>query len=53
MAVIKVTLVDSSEKMRNQNSGYSIIIPQGRYTEPLSEQKRENKKSFLDGYREK
>ena len=28
--IIKVTIVDSPEKMRSQNMGYSIIIPQVR-----------------------
>ena len=28
MAVTKVTIVDSPEKMRKQSKGYSIIIPQ-------------------------
>ena len=28
MAVTKVTIVDSPEKMRTQSAGYSIIIPQ-------------------------
>ena len=30
MGIIKVTIVDSPEKMRPQSSGYSIIIPQVR-----------------------
>ena len=29
MANVKTTLVDRPEKIKNQNSGYSIIIPQG------------------------
>ena len=28
MGVTKVTIIDSPEKMRPQNKGYSIIIPQ-------------------------
>ena len=28
MGITKFTLVDSPEKMRPQNTGYSIIIPQ-------------------------
>ena len=41
MAVTKVTIVDSPEKMRPQSSGYSIIIPQVKDTVPLSEQKHD------------
>ena len=41
MANIKTILVDSPEKMPNQNSGYSIIIPQVKDTVPLSEQKHD------------
>jgi len=33
MGITKFTLVDSPEKMRPQNTGYSIIIPQ--VTTPL------------------
>ena len=40
MANIRTVMVDSPEKMPNQNSVYSIIIPQVRDTVPLSEQKR-------------
>jgi len=43
MTVTKVTLVDSPEKMRNQNSGYSIIMPQVRDTLPLSKQNKDEK----------
>ena len=41
MAIIKTILVDSPEKMPNQNSRYSIIIPQVKDTVPLSEQKHD------------
>ena len=41
MAVTKVTIVDSPEKMRPQSSGYSVIIPQVKDTVPLSEQKQD------------
>ena len=34
MGVTKVTIIDSPEKMRARNKGYSIIIPQVR-DEPL------------------
>ena len=30
MGVTKVTIIDSPEKMRARNKGYSIIIPQVR-----------------------
>ena len=30
MGVTKVTIIDSPEKMRTRNNGYSIIIPQVR-----------------------
>ena len=30
MGVTKVTIIDSPEKMRSRNIGYSIIIPQIR-----------------------
>jgi hypothetical protein len=30
MGVMKVTIIDSPEKMRAKNMGYSIIIPQVR-----------------------
>lgn len=39
MTVTKVTIVDSPEKMRNQNSGYTVIIPQVKETVSFSEQK--------------
>ena len=38
MAVTKVTIVDSPEKMR-ADAGYSIIIPQIKERTPYSEQK--------------
>ena len=47
MTVTKVTLVDSPEKMRKQNSGWSILIPQEKDTMPLSEQNLDKKKSHL------
>ena len=34
MSITKFTLVDSPEKMRQQNTGYSIIIPQAKPTLP-------------------
>lgn len=44
MGVIKVTIVDSPEKMRPQSSGYSIIIPQVRNKpETQKQQKSQNK----------
>lgn len=46
--VTKVTLVDSPEKMRNQNLGYSTIIPQAKKAEPLSEQKKDKKEPRSD-----
>ena len=48
MADIKTTMVDSPEKMPNQNSVYSIIIPQVRDTVPLSERERGKKEPHLD-----
>ena len=48
MANIKTTMVDSPEKMPNQNSVYSIIIPQVRDTVPLSEQKKDKKEPHSD-----
>ena len=48
MANIKTTMVDSPEKMPNQNSVYSIIIPQVRDTVPSSEQERDKKESHSD-----
>ena len=48
MTVTKVTLVDSPEKMRNQDSGYSIIMPQVRDMLPLSKQKKDEKGSYSD-----
>ena len=44
MATIKTIFVDSLKKMPNQNSGYSIIIPQVKDTAPLSEQKQDKEK---------
>ena len=46
MAVTKVTIIDSPEKMRPQNSGYSIIIPQVKETAPSSEQKQDQKEPY-------
>ncbi len=43
MATIRTVVVDSPEKMPNQNSVYSIIIPKVRDTVPLSEQKKDKK----------
>ena len=44
MSVIKVTIVDSPEKMRPQSSGYSIIIPQVRdKSERQKQQESQNK----------
>ena len=48
MATIKTTVVDSPENMPNQNSGYSIIIPQVRDTVPSSEQETDKKESHSD-----
>lgn len=48
MATIKTIMVDSPEKMPNQNSVYSIIIPQVRDTVPLSEQKKDKKEPHSD-----
>ena len=48
MANIKTTMVDSPEKMPNQNSVYSIIIPEVRDAEPLSEQKKDKKEAHSD-----
>ena len=48
MANIKTTIVDSPEKMPNQNSVYSIIIPQVRDTMPSSEQERDKKEPHSD-----
>ena len=48
MAVTKVTIVDSPEKMR-ANAGFSIIIPQIKERVPYSEQantKKEPKASI-------
>ena len=48
MATIRTVMVDSPEKMPNQNSVYSIIIPQVRETVPLSEQKKDKKEPHSD-----
>ena len=48
MADIKTTMVDSPEKMPNQNSVYSIIIPQVRDTVPSSEEETDKKESHSD-----
>ena len=48
MATIRTVFVDSPEKMPNQNSVYSIIIPQVRDTVPLSEQERGKKEPHSD-----
>lgn len=48
MANIRTVLVDSPEKMPNQNSVYSIIIPQVRDTMPSSEQERDKKEPHSD-----
>ena len=48
MAVIKVNLVDSPEKMRNENLVYSIIIPQVRDTVLLFEQERDKEEPHSD-----
>ena len=45
MATIKTTMVDSPEKMHNQHSVYSIIIPQVRDTVSSSEQETDKKES--------
>ena len=44
MAVTKVTIVNSPEKMRTQCVGYSIIIPQIKERAPHSEQTNTKKK---------
>ncbi len=48
MANIKITMVDSPEKMPNQNSVYSIIIPKVRDTVPSSEQQTDKKEPHSD-----
>ena len=48
MATIRTVLVDSPDKMPNQNSVYSIIIPQVRDAVPLSEQKKDKKEPHSD-----
>ena len=48
MATIRTVFVDCPEKMPNQNSVYSIIIPQVRDTVPLSEQKKDKKEPHSD-----
>ena len=47
MANIRTVFVDSPEKMPNQNSLYSIIIPQVRDTVPLSGKKKERRRLIL------
>ena len=41
--IIKVTIVDSPEKMRSQNMGYSIIIPQVRNQPTIKKVERADK----------
>ena len=48
MATIKTIVVDSPEKMPNQNSVYSIIIPQVRDKVPSSEQETDKKEPHSD-----
>ena len=48
MATIKTIMVDSPEKMPDQNSVYSIIIPQVRDTVPSSEKETDKKESHSD-----
>ena len=48
MATIRTVFVDSPEKMPNQNSVYSIIIPQVRDKVPLSKRERGKKEPHLD-----
>ncbi len=48
MATIRTVLVDSPEKMPNQNSVYSIIIPQIRDMVPLSKQEKGKKEPHSD-----
>ena len=48
MGVTKVTIIDSPEKMRNQNIGYSIIIPKLKGTVLLSEQKKDKREPYLE-----
>ena len=48
MANIKTTMVGSPEKMPNQNSVYSIIIPQVRDTVPSSKLEMDKKESHSD-----
>ena len=47
MAVTKVTIVDSPEKMR-AHAGYSIIIPQIKERAPYSGQKKDKKETHSD-----
>ena len=49
MAVTKVTIVDSPEKMCTQSSGYSIIIPRVKERTPYSEEINFKKKPVLSG----
>mgnify|MGYP001359918386 CR=1 FL=1 len=48
MATIRTVFVDSPEKMPNQNSVYSIIIPQIRDVVPLSKQEKGKKEPHSD-----
>ena len=48
MANIKTTMVDSPEKMPNQKSVYSIVIPQVRDTVLSSEQETDKRESHSD-----
>ena len=48
MATTRTVVVDSPEKMPNQNSVYSIIIPQVRDTVPSSEQQTDKKEPHSD-----
>lgn len=48
MATIRTVFVDSPEKMPNQNSVYSIIIPQIRDMVPLSKQEKGKKEPHSD-----
>ena len=41
MGITKFTLVDSPEKMRPQNTGYSIIIPQVKAPLPRKDHNRD------------
>ena len=43
LAKTKFTLVDSPEKMRSQNTGYSVLIPKIKNRWPHSKQKNTKK----------